>query len=145
MVPSHWFAVFTPSTWRSFITMVSPQLGFGELSVKKLKSVRVGDIFIAYVSSEKKIGGIYRVTGEFTRDGVQVWKSARFPFCLPVEKIFEFSLEVAPSFLELAHTQSWFNRLQNKKYWSFAFRNPPRLLKSIDGVAMVEAILSRAN
>jgi len=139
-VPSHWFAVFTPSTWGNFISIGSSQLGFGERSVKKLKNVRVGDIFIAYISSAKKIGGVYRVTGEFTRDGIQVWKTAQFPFCLPVQKVFEFDLDAAPEFLSLASTQSWFNRLPNKKYWSFVFRNPPRLLKSNDGLEMVEAI-----
>lgn len=127
------------------MAMEEPQLGFGELAGKKLKSVRIGDLFIAYVSSAKKIVGIYKVTGEYNRNGVRTWKSAKFPFCLPVTPVCQFDLDKAPLFLDLADTQSWFRCLPNKKYWSFAFRNPPRVLKNNDGTALVDAIMSRAS
>ena len=125
--------------------MEEPQLGFGELSGKKLKSVRIGDLFIAYVSSVKKITGIYRVIGEPNRNGVRIWKSANFPFCLPVAHVCQFELDKAPLFLDLADTQSWFRRLPNKKYWSFVFRNPPRALKDHDGAAIINSILDKAS
>lgn len=145
MAFSHWLAVFTPATWSLFVAMEEPQLGFGGISGKKLKSVRIGDLFITYVSSAKKITGIYKVTGEYNRDGVGIWKSAKYPFCLPVAIVCQFDLDKAPLFLDLADTQSWFRRLPNKKYWSFAFRNPPRVLKGNDGAVLVDAIMDRAS
>jgi hypothetical protein len=145
MASRHWLAVFSPATWSSFVAMEDPQLGFGELSGKKLKSVRIGDVFIAYVSSVKKITGIYKVAGEYNRNGVKTWKSAKFPFCLPVAPVCQFDLDKAPLFLDLAETQSWYRRLPNKKYWSFVFRNPPKILKDNDGAALVEAIMVRAS
>jgi hypothetical protein len=145
MAPSHWLAVFTPATWQDFVAMGDlQQLGFGALAFKKLKTVKVGDIFVAYVCRAKKLGGIYEVVGEYNRDGASVWNSTKFPFCLPVKAVSQFNLDDAPFFLDVSKTQSWYRKLPNKKYWSFAFRNPPRVLKQTDGIALVEAILERA-
>jgi hypothetical protein len=145
MAPSHWLAVFTPGTWQDFVAMGdAQQLGFGALAFKKLNSVREGDLFIAYVSTAKRFGGVYEVTGKYNRNGASIWNSPKFPYCLPVRAVCQFHLDEAPLFMDLAETQSWYRRLSNKKYWSFVFRNPPRVLKAADGNALVEAISSRS-
>jgi hypothetical protein len=116
-------------------------IGFSERSGKKAKQIREGDIVIPYVIRAKKMPGAYVVTGPIEKIGVQVWGTPLFPNCLRVDTKIEYQLDNAPRFLDLANTQSWFRRLPNKNFWSFAFRNPPRSLKAEDGEALLAALL----
>ena len=140
MVERYWFSVFTPLTWGKFVAMEQRYLGFSEGSTKKAKQLRLGDIIIAYVTKEKKLTGVYKISGSLEKIGSDVWGTAQFPSCISVEIIAEHEIEIAPKFLDLAETQSWFRKLSNKKYWSFAFRSPPRSIKSYDAEALIKTI-----
>lgn len=138
---SYWFAVFTPSTWSRFTKMENRYLGFGEASLKKLKNVKEGDLLIAYVCESLKFTGVYKCSGPIVQQGMKVWGTARFPYCLPVDVVHERSLNEGIDFHSVCNTQSWYKALKDKKFWSFAFRTPPKKLDPKDAVPLIEIIV----
>jgi len=142
LAKNYYFSVFSPSTWETFISLSPPQLGFPESSSKRAKALKPGDICIAYVTSISRICGAFEIVGNARRNigDSSIWGSAKFPVSVEVRPMIVFDLLEAPQFLTLAHTQSWFVRLRNKAYWSFAFRNPPRPVKESDAKALLAAL-----
>jgi len=139
-VVSYWFVVFNPSTWTEFTKMDDRYLGFGEASLKKLKSVKEGDLLIAYVCKSLKFTGVYKCTGPVVRKGMSIWGTVKFPYCLPVEIVGELSLEKGIEFYSVCDTQSWYKKLRDRRFWSFAFRTPPKKLDPRDAVPLIKLI-----
>lgn len=137
---SYWFVVFTPPTWTGFTKLENRYLGFSESSLKKLKSVKEGDLLIAYVCKSLKFTGVYRCTGPIVREGFKIWGTAMFPYCLPVEIVNETKLENGIDFYSVCDTQSWYRSLRDKRFWSFAFRTPPKKLDPRDAVPLIKIL-----
>lgn len=141
MAKNYYFTVFTASTWEIFSSLSPPRLGFTENAIKRAKSLKPGDVCFAYVTGIMRITGAYEVVSNVTvAGGTSVWGSTKFPACVEVKPLVVFDLGDAPAFLSLAHTQSWYQKLGKKKYWSFAFRNSPRPVKDADALSLLDAL-----
>ena len=138
-----WFCVFSPATLKDFEDMPSKNIGFrNSVPRGRIERIRPGHKFFAYVTQVSKIVGMFEVLKPYDPVDKGVWFDKTITYSIAVKPLIKFSIDEAPTFHDISHTQSWFKQLKKKNSWSFAFRIPPRELKYEDGVALKDLLLT---
>jgi hypothetical protein len=144
---ANWLLVSSPENFAK-----SRAIGFRTSAMKsrhrrKWERVRPGDRVFYYLTGEKAIGGVARVTGEPFESRERIWGSASkpledYPWRFPTEPILILeagrSVAAEPLAREMEYTKRW-----PAENWTLAFQGNVHELSDADA-DLVEAAVRRA-
>jgi hypothetical protein len=84
---NYWLDLFTGTTWAEFQKAGATINGFRDHNWTRARNVKVGDIFLCYLTGVKRWVGLLEVTGERYRDDHPIWGEEVFPVRFPVKPL----------------------------------------------------------
>jgi hypothetical protein len=144
---ANWLLVSSPENFEK-----SRSLGFRTSAMKsrhrrKWERVRPGDRVFYYLTGEKAIGGVARVTGEPFESHERIWGSASkpledYPWRFPTESVLTLEpgrfVSAEPLAREMEYTKRW-----PAENWTLAFQGNVHELSDADA-DLIEAALRKA-
>lgn len=138
---SYWLDLFTGTTWDEFKAAGAQVSGFRESRRATVQRIKPGDYLLCYLTGVSRFIGILEVTDIPYKDGTPIWKDEDFPHRLKVKVVAELTPDTAVPVLELRDRLSFFQNLSSPNAWTGHFRASPVKWDSVDGEAIVQAIL----
>ena len=76
---NYWLDLFTGTTWEEFQKAGANVTGFREHNWTRSRNVKLGDVFLCYLTGVKRWIGLLEVVGERYRDEKPIWGEEPFP------------------------------------------------------------------
>jgi predicted RNA-binding protein len=130
---SYWLDLFTPTTWQEFLDAGAKVSGFRESRWSSLQKVKVGDLFLCYLTGVSRWVGLLEVTSEAFRDTSTIWKDESFPCRVKVKSIAKLTPETGIPVKEMRDQLSAFKTEGGALAWTGHFRGSPTKWKAADG------------
>jgi len=140
MAINYWLDLFTYETWKEFLAAGAKISGFSENRWKTAQNIKLGDIFLCYLTGISRWIGLLEVTGPVFKDSSKIWSRAQFPVRLPVKLIEKLEPETAIPVLDMRESLSFFHNLKSPHAWTGRFRGSPTKWSIKDGEAVAVAI-----
>ncbi len=137
---TYWLDLFTGTTWDEFRSAGSKISGFRESRWNTVQKIKVGDIFLCYLTGVSRFVGLLEITGKPFKDETPIWKDQVFPCRLPVKPLIQLDPEYGVSVHDLRDRLSCFLKSESSHAWTGSFRGSPTKWTKSDGDAVVEAL-----
>jgi hypothetical protein len=135
--PNYWLALFSQSTWRTFLENGARVVGFRQTHWPRLQTVESGDYLLAYLTGLSRWIGLLAVTGPAYLDTTPIWSEAPLPARLPVKPAVLLAPETAVPFAELRAQMG----LDRDAFWTAPLRRSATCWPRVRGEAIAEALL----
>jgi len=133
---TYWIQVFTPSTWKRFLSSGGRVTGFRQLRWNYIQSLKPSDYLLCYVAGVSKFVGVLEVRGEPYLDTAPIWEEDLFPCRVDVRIVASLALEDAIPIRSLKSLSIF-----QARSWSLYLISSPRKWKQSDGEAVVQAVV----
>jgi hypothetical protein len=90
---TYWLDLFTGTTWEEFQKAGANVTGFREHNWTRSRNVKVGDVFLCYLTGVRRWVGLLEVVAERYRDETPIWGEEPFPVRFPVKSLALLSPE----------------------------------------------------
>ncbi len=140
MPPTYWLDLFTGRTWQEFLEAGAQVSGFRPSKWKVLQKVKVGDVFLCYLTGLSRWIGALEVTSRPFRDHAPIWKDEDFPCRVEVKVLAAVTPETAIPIKDLSDRLAIFRNLKNPRAWTGHVRGSPTRLKEGDGLVILQAL-----
>jgi hypothetical protein len=144
MARNYWIDLFTPSTWQEFLAAGANVSGFRKSSQALTRQIQPGDYLLCYLVYLSRWIGILEVISEPYEDTEPIWQDDVFPCRVKVKVITQLTFETAVPVHDLKGRLSIYENITDPRAIGNYLRRSPSKWKSIDGEAVVEAIMDAA-
>jgi len=140
MARSYWLDLFTLETWNEFQGHGGNVAGFREGRWPYVKMMNSGDYLVCYLTKASKWIGLLEVVGKPFLDEAPIWSSQVYPSRVPVRVVLALAPEHGVPVLNMREELMLFRKVSKPEHWSGPFRQSARMLKVVDGEAIVRAL-----